>query len=156
MSNGEKMIDEKDRKILSLMNSNPGISRKELAEKVGLAENTTTLRLQRLKGKKLLLGKSPIIALDRIGYDITVALHVTVAHGKLGEAAHKWSKDANVCSLYRISGDYDLLIIAKFHNTKEVDEWNQKIFADTELIERTSTSIVFGIEKEGTNPGEIT
>ncbi len=76
--------------------------------------------------------------------------------GKLEEAAHKWVKDANVCSLYRISGDYDLLIIAKFHNTKEVDEWNQKIFADTELIERTSMSIVFGIEREGTSPGEIT
>jgi len=149
------LADEKDKKILSMMGKNPSISQKELAQEIGLTRSTVNVRLQRLKEGKLLLGRSPVIALDKIGYDITVAVHASVAHGKLQEAAKKWSNDANVCSLYRISGDYDLLIIGKFHNTKEVDEWNQKIFADTELIERTSTSIVFGIEREGTNPNEI-
>ncbi len=149
-------MDVRDKEILNLLSRNPNITRDEIAKKLGLTGPAITSRIQRMKQKKIILGTLPIIDLAKAGYDVTVIVNIKIKNGKLEEAAQKWGKDPNVCSLHRISGEYDMVLIAKFHNTKELNKWNQKIAADTENIERTNTSIVFETEKEGAIPNEIT
>ncbi len=148
------MADETDKKILNMLASNPLISQKEIAERLGITAPAINSRLQRLKQKKILLGTLPAIDLPKIGYDVTVVLKAQAERGQLEAAAAKWAKHPNVCALYRISGEYDLVLIAKFHNTKELDTFNQEMFSD-ELIARTNTSLAFSAKKEGPNPNEI-
>ena len=149
------MIDEKDKQILNLLVQNPGITRDQIAEKLKVTGPAITSRIQRMKHKKIILGMAPIIDLHKVGYDMTAIVRVQIKNGRLETAASKWAKDPNVCALHRISGEYDMLLTVKFHNTKELNEWNQKIVADTENIYRTDTSLVFNTEKEGTAPNEI-
>jgi len=149
------MVDETDKKILNLMTKNPTINQKEIAKKLKLTAPAINSRIQRMKQKKIILGMAPVIDFSKAGYDVTVIVNVKIKNGKLEPAAQKWAKDPNVCSLHRISGEYDMVITAKFHNTKELNKWNQKITADKELIERTNTSLVFATEKEGMGPNEI-
>lgn len=149
------MIDETDRKIIALLVHNPEITQKQIAEKVGLTAPAINNRLQRLRASGVLLGFSPIIGFDKLGYDITVLVNAKIRNGKLVEAAEKYSEEPGVCSTYTVTGEYDMVLVAKFHNTKELQKWNQKMTQDTEFIERINTSLVFTTQKEGTNPNKI-
>jgi DNA-binding Lrp family transcriptional regulator len=148
-------IDEKDKQILNLLLENPGITQKQIGEKIGLTGAAVNNRLQRFRAKGIIKGFQPIISLDKIGYGLTAIVNIRVKAGKMGAAEKKWSKSPNVCSIYRISGDYDLLIIAKFKDMKELDVWSNTLFDDAEVIARTNTSVVFGGEKEGVNPNRV-
>ncbi len=148
------MVDEIDKKILSMLSKKSDITQKEIAEKLDITPPAVNSRLQRLKHKKVLLGMTPVLDLHQLGYDVTVVIKARAERGRLEAVASKWAKASNVSALYRISGDYDLVLIAKFHNTKELDEFNQKMFSD-ELIARTNTSLVFSTKKEGMGPNEI-
>lgn len=149
------MVDETDKKILEMLANNPKITQQQIAKQLSLTPPAINSRIQRMKQQKIILGNAPIIDLTKVGYDITVIVNARIKNGKLNQAAQKWGKDPNVCSLHRVSGEYDMIITAKFHNTNELNEWNQKIVADTENIERTNTCLVFATEKEAILPNEI-
>jgi len=149
------LVDEKDKKILNMLAHGPHITQKQIAKKIGLTPPAVNNRIQRLKEKKVLLGTAPIIALDKIGYDLTVIVNVKIKSGQLEEAAEKYAKDPFVCASYRITGDYDMLLIVKLHNTKELNEWNKIMTSDSKLIERTNTSLAIHVKKEGTTPTKI-
>lgn len=146
------MLDETDKKILALLMRSPEITQKQIAGKVGLTAPAINNRLQRLRADGVLLGSSLLIDLGKLGYDITVLVNAKIRNGKLVEASEKYSKEPGVCSTYTVTGEYDMVLVAKFHNTKELEKWNQKMTQDTEFIERINTSLVFTMQKEGTNP----
>lgn len=148
-------VDEKDRAILNLMIQGPFITQKEIAAELGVTPPAVYSRIQKMQGQGILQGFSPIIALDKIGYDITAVVHIKIKNGKMEEAAEKLAKDPKVCSVFDVSGEYDMMAIAKFYNTKELDRWDKKLLKDTELIERINTSIVFTAKKESTNVNKI-
>lgn len=149
------MIDETDRQIIALMAKGGGITQKQIAKKAGLTAPAISSRIQKLRAGGVLLGFSPIISMDKLGYDITVLVNARIRNGKLVEAGEKYSKEPGVCSTYTVTGEYDMVLVAKFHNTKELEGWNQKMTQDTEFIERINTSLVFTTQKEGTNPNGI-
>ncbi len=148
-------IDEKDRQTINAILKVSGFNQRRIAEELGITAPAVNNRLQRLREKGVILGSSPIIALAKVGYDLTAIVNVRVKPGKMAAAEKKWAKDTNVCSLYRISGDYDIMIIAKFRSMGDLDKWSDRIFDDAEIIERTNTSIAFGAEKEGVNPNRV-
>ncbi len=149
------MVDETDKKILNLMIQNPEVTQKDIASSLKITPPAVHSRIQRLKAKKIIKGTMPVLDLDKLGYDITIVAMVIVKNGKLREAGKKWAKDRNVCAVYRITGKSDLVIIAKFKNTKELNSWNQRIVGDTANIDRVNTSIVFEGEKDPVTPNEI-
>ncbi len=149
------MIDETDKKILTTLIQKPFIPQKELAKEVGVTTPTIYNRTLKLKKDGIFLGYTPMIAYDKLGYDVTAIINIQIKDGKVKEAAAKFINDPNVCSVYDISGRYDFLVIAKFHNVKELDNWDNKILQETELIERLNTSIAFNTPKESTNTNKI-
>ncbi len=149
------MVDDTDKKILNLMIQNPAITQKEIAKKIKITPPAVHSRIQRLKAKGVIKGMVPVLDLSKLGYDITVVIMATVKNGKIKEAGEKWSKDKNVCAVYRITGKSDLTIIAKFKNTKELSDWNLKLASDSEHLERVNTSLVFNSEKDTLIPNEI-
>ena len=149
------MIDKKDKKILNLMIQNPELSQKKIANEMNITPPAVHNRILKMKEKGILLGTAPKIALDKVGYDLTVVINVKVKNGKLKATEQMLSKDPNVCICYRISGVYDIMVIAKFHNTNELDAWTNKMLAESTSIDRTNTSIVFTKGKEQLTPSEF-
>ncbi len=147
------MIDEIDKKILNLMISFPEIRQHELAKKIGISAPAVTNRIKKLKKEKVLLGYRPSIDLHKLGYDVTVVITVRTAQN-LEATANKWAQDPHVCAAYRVTGETDFVLVAKFRNTKELDKFNQAMFAD-ESVNRTNTSLVFSAAKEGQLPNRV-
>ena len=96
-------LDEKDRQILNLYLEKPGITQKQIAEKIGLTGPAVNNRIQRMKNAETIKGFTPIIDLKKLGYDITIIVDVKIKGGNTREAAQKWAKDPNVTALYVIA-----------------------------------------------------
>ena len=148
-------FDEKDKQILNLLLEKPGITQKEIGEKIGIRGPSVNNRIQKMKKQKIITGYTPTINAEKLGYDVTVVVNVKIKGGKLTITSEKYATDPHVCALYTISGEYDMVIVAKFHNRSELQEWNEKMTQDTEHIERVNTSLCFSTPREATNPNKI-
>ena len=149
------MVDEINKKILNLLNEKPFITQQEIAQELGLTRPTIYSRLQKMKEEGTFRGYAPIIDLEKLGYGLTALVNIKIKNAKNKEAAALLATDPNVCSVYDRSGEFDLLVIARFHNVKELDEWDNKLLKETEMIASLNTSIAFNTPKETTNPNKI-
>jgi DNA-binding Lrp family transcriptional regulator len=133
----------------------PDINQKELAEKIGVSPPAVNARIQRMKREGIIKGMVPVIDLKKLNYQFTILVNVRAKNGKLIEAAERILEEEHVSSVYRITGEYDIVVVAKFRTMDELNLWNQKMSKMTDMIERTNTSLVWSVYKEGTTPNEI-
>ena len=149
------MSKNKDNQILTLLVNNPGISQKEIAKNLGVSPPAINNRIQRMRKKGIIKGFVPLIDLGKLGFELTAIVKIRVKGAKFREAAEFLVKEKHVCSVYMITGEHDVLAVAKFKHMSEMDQWTQDILKKTDVIERTSTSVVFDPFKESTVPNEI-
>ena len=78
------MIDNQDRRILRLWQSDPSIPRKQLAEEAGLSLGALNRRIDRLRGDKVLGARRAEIDWAKLGYTVQVFLRVTLDKTQAG------------------------------------------------------------------------
>ncbi|MCX6801865.1 MAG: Lrp/AsnC family transcriptional regulator [Candidatus Diapherotrites archaeon] len=149
------MAKNADAEIVNLMLKEPSLSQKEIAKKLKISPPAVTNRIKKMKAEGLIEGFPPLLNMLKFGYDTTVLVMVRVKDGKLIDAAKWLSADSNVCAVYRITGVYDIAVIAKFRNTRELNDWNMRALANSDLIDRMNTSLVFDALKEGAIPNKL-
>jgi DNA-binding Lrp family transcriptional regulator len=142
-------------RILSLLLNEPDISQKEIAKLLKISPPAVTNRIKKMKAEGIIAGFQPLVNTLKFGYDTTVLVMVRVKNGKLMDAAKWFAADDNVCAVYRITGVYDIAVIAKFKNTRELNDWNRRVAASTDHVERMNTSLVFDSLKEGSAPNKL-
>ena len=151
-------MDGTDLKILNLLISKPRVNRKEIAKKLGLTPPAITHRIRKMRESGIIKGFLPVANFEKLGFDVTMFSNIKVKYDKVKEATARFVKDRNVCAVYYIAGEYDLLVITKFKNTQEFSEWLARVNnpkANADFIERMNSSIVFGVMKEGFTPNKI-
>ena len=96
---------------------------------------------------KILKGYSVIMDHEKLGYQLTVVMEVTVSKGRLIEMEHEIAKNPNVCCVYDVTGLTDAFIIAKFKTREELGRFTKRLLA-LPYIERTNTHVVLTTMKE--------
>jgi len=71
-------IDHIDRKILRLMQADPGISTADLAQQAGMTVAPCWRRLEKLKKAGVLLGKRVVVDRRALGYAVQVFLRINL------------------------------------------------------------------------------
>ena len=72
------MLDDLDRRLLRLLQTDPAQGVPELAEAAGLTPARVTRRLDRLREDRVLLGSQVVIDWAALGYDVAVSLRITL------------------------------------------------------------------------------
>ena len=76
-------IDNLDRKILSLLQTDAGLSAATIGEKVGLSQSPCWRRIQRFKDAGLIKEQGMVFDRKKLGFDTMVFAHVKLtAHGR--------------------------------------------------------------------------
>jgi Lrp/AsnC family transcriptional regulator len=75
------MLDDLDRRILRVWQSEPTLSVAELAERTGLSAAQTTRRISRLQDTGVIEGMESTIDWTALGYSVEVSLRVTLDKG---------------------------------------------------------------------------
>lgn len=140
-------LDDIDRKLLKelLMNSNR--SQRELAKAIGVSTATVINHIQRLESAGVIKDYTVMLDYERLGYELTAIVEMTVSRGKLIEVEKAVSKLPYVCAVYDITGEIDAIIVAKFRNRQELSEFPKALLGMPD-IQRTNTHVVLNTIKE--------
>ena len=141
------VLSETDTKILHALLEDARFSSRQIAKKVGVSVGTVLSRIKKLEDEGLIKGYSVIMDHERLGYELTVVMEITVSKGRLVEMENEIAKIPNVCSVYDVTGLTDAFIIAKFKSREELGKFTKRLLA-LPYIERTNTHVVLTTVKE--------
>jgi len=141
-----------DKEIISILREDARTSYKEIAKKTGVAISTVHNTIKRLYDEGVIKNFSVKLNSRKLGFDITVFIGIQVGQGFMGEVEAKLKENSNVCQLFAVTGEYDLLLIAKFRNTEELDIFTRSFLQKIQGVQRTNTSLVLETLKERLNP----
>jgi DNA-binding Lrp family transcriptional regulator len=141
------VLNETDMKILQVLLEDARFSSRQVAKKVGVSVGTVLSRIKRMEENGIIKGYSVIMSHERLGYELTVVMEVTVSKGRLIEMENEIAKIPNVCSVYDVTGLTDAFIVAKFKTREELGKFTKRLLA-LPYIERTNTHVVLTTVKE--------
>ncbi len=141
------VLSETDVRILQVLLEDARFSSRQIAKKVGVSVGTVLSRIKKMEDDGLIKGYSVIMNHERLGYELTVVMEVTVSKGRLVEMENEIAKISNVCSVYDVTGLTDAFIIAKFKTREELGKFTKRLLA-LPYIERTNTHVVLTTVKE--------
>lgn len=147
-------LDETDIKILNAMLAMRETGYTAIAKKLELTPAAVQKRVKRMIAKGVFLGTTPVLDLKKMGFGITAVIKVSVLKGKMVEEAERWSQKRNACSVYRVTGDYDIIVIGKFKGMDELNEFTLAMNKEG-WVSKTNTSITFEIAQESANPNAV-
>ena len=147
MKNKQLNIDEIDKRLLRLLASNSRLSFRKISHILEISPATVAERIKKLEKTDVIKRYTVSIDYEKIGYELSAVIEITVAKGKLLEVEEKISKLSNVCAVYDVTGHTDAFIVAKFKSRKELSSFI-KILLASPFIERTNTHLVLNTIKE--------
>jgi Lrp/AsnC family transcriptional regulator for asnA, asnC and gidA len=140
-------ISEKDLSIINALINNSRQSYRDLAKVSHVSIATIGNRIKELTKKNILQGYTTLIDYDKLGYETHVMISIRVSQGKELIIEKRLFNDPHVTAIYDITGDFDVLIIARFKNRKSLDTYVKKI-QTYEFVERTQTQLILNTIKE--------
>ena len=140
-------LSYKDSELLKHLCYNGKASQRELAELSGFALGTVSNRLKNLEKKKIIRGYFADIDPDKVGFTLTATIHLRIMKGKIMDVQATIANHSRVFAVYDITGEWDSLVLARFKDREEMDEFIKTTLSQKN-IERTSTSLVLNNVKE--------
>lgn len=141
--------DETDLKILELLQGNSRASFKYIAKKVGVSEATVYNRIKKMEQEGLI--KKYTIKLNLESFEnawFTAVIRVRLTSGKYVPDVSAWlEKMPHVHALYDVTGDYDLVLITRFSNHRELFSFIRELSA-IQHVAHTNSEIVMKMFKE--------
>ena len=141
------VLNETDMKILQVLLEDARFSSRQIAKKVGVSVGTVLSRIKKMEDDGLIKGYSVLMDHEKLGFELTVVMEITVSKGRLVEMENEIAKISNVCSVYDVTGLTDAFLIAKFKSREELGKFAKRLLA-LPYIERTNTHVVLTTVKE--------
>ncbi|MFB6208351.1 MAG: Lrp/AsnC family transcriptional regulator [Candidatus Nanohaloarchaea archaeon] len=152
------MVDQLDVKILEELNSDGRASMRQIASEIDASPSTVSNRIKDLKENGVLTGFRPVINYDRIGYNLTSITQIRTEAGMQDTVADKLAERKFVSSLYQVTGDKDVIVIARFKGRRDLKENLIQDLNKMEGVKNTNTNVVLDSEVEdrpvSLEPGE--
>jgi DNA-binding Lrp family transcriptional regulator len=140
-------IDDKDMKILKHLLADSRLSYRNIATALGISVGTVASRIKELELNGVIKRYTTIVDDEKLGYQLSAVIEVTVSKGKLLEMEKEIAKIPNVCAVYDITGLTDAMIVAKFKSREELSNFAKSLLA-MPYVERTNTHLVLTTVKE--------
>ena len=143
-------MDAIDEKILQALKENSTLSKRKIAKRMGVPLTTVFHRIKRMEKEGIIRKYTVITDPEKLGYGICAYILVSVkqnpAEGKRVSqqeiASYITKMFANVESVAIITGEFDLIIKARFKSIKQLNEFLTTKLRNIEGIDKTITSIV--------------
>jgi len=142
-----KDIDNLDIRIIRELRRDSKNTYKSLSQTIGTSLGTIYNRIRKLEKMGIIKNYTINIDYSKLGYDLTALIMLEVDGPYIIEIEQKLSEYDEVMSVYDITGEFDVAVIAKI---KDRDHLNKliKTILTTPHIKRTVTSIALSIVKE--------
>jgi len=146
-----KKLDKLDLAILGILQENPKLRIRDLAERLKMPKSTIYYRLRQLESQGIIKKYGVILDSDKLGFEYIVIIQVRAKYGPKyhDEIGKLLSKNPYVQGVYYVLGDIDFIVIGKFPSKAKYMEFLEQLI-NTPTIERSSTMVVAKVIKEET------
>lgn len=146
----EFLNDEINTRIIREYLDDSRQSIREISRKIGVAPGTVIARMKQCEDYGLIKKFTAQLDFNKMGLVITAITHVQIKGGGLFEKNNLLNKMREIYAIYKVTGGTDIIIIAKFQSTQELDAFTTKL-NETSSIRRTRTYVVLDTIKEDFN-----
>ncbi|MBL0374386.1 Lrp/AsnC family transcriptional regulator [Rhizobium sp. KVB221] len=149
------MLDDRDRKILSLLQSDGGMSVAELADIVNLSVSACSRRILRLESEGYILGRKAVLDRTKMGVPTTVfALVKTARHGDDWLAAfHRAIANIpEIVEAHRLTGNHDYILKIVLPRVEHYDVIYKQIIRQVELFDVSASISMEALKESGALP----
>jgi Lrp/AsnC family leucine-responsive transcriptional regulator len=145
------MIDEMDRRILSLLQQDARLPNAEIARRVGMAPSATLERLRKLEDRGVIQGYEVRLDPRKLGLGLTAFIFVR-AQDKAGEleTGERLKQHPNVHEVHHMAGEDCYLVKVRATDTEDLGRMLRADFSAMATVRSTRTTIVLGTLKEST------
>ncbi len=140
-------IDDLDKNILDLLSEDSRRSFREIADLLNIAVGTAYNRIKKMEDSKIIKAYTTSIDYQRIGYELTALILIQAEGQHLTEIEKETSQIGSVSSVYDITGEFDIAVIAKFKSRRELNSFIKTLLKNRH-VKRTVTNIILNVVKE--------
>ena len=142
------MIDEMDRRILSLLQQDARLANAEIARRVGMAPSATLERLRKLEERGVIQGYEVRLDPRKLGLGLTAFIYVR-ANDKAGEdTGERLRQHQNALEVHHIAGEDCFLVKVRATDAEDLGRMLRSDFSQIPGVVSTRTTIVLGTLKE--------
>lgn len=138
-------LDHTDRRILGLLQQEPGINASELGEKIGLSQSAVWRRMQTLREQGVIVDQPVKIDREKVGLNTMVFAHVKLtSHGRsnLAEFSEAVQEFPEVLDCYVMLGNVDFLLRIVTEDIKAYEQFFFEKLSQLSGIQEVNSSIV--------------
>ncbi|MBT8078140.1 MAG: Lrp/AsnC family transcriptional regulator [Gammaproteobacteria bacterium] len=146
-------LDQTDRRILSLLQTRPGINAAAIGEQIGLSQSACWRRMQRLRDAGVIKDQAAVLDREKVGLDTMVFAHVKLtSHGRsnLSDFAQIVQSYPEVLDCYLILGNVDFLLRIVTEDIKAYERFFFEKLSRLPGIQEVNSSIVLSDVKHTT------
>ena len=144
-------LDDTDKKIIRLIQSEGRITNNELAKRINLTTTPTLERVRRLEREGIIEGYSARINKEAVGRGFTAFVKVTLKVHQLNlmeEFTSAIKEIPEILACYHTTGDGDFLLHVVARDTKDYEQLMRNKLTTLPDVERLHTSIVLNTIKD--------
>jgi DNA-binding Lrp family transcriptional regulator len=140
-------IDETDMQIINLLQEDSRLSFNKIAHKLGISVGTALNRVKSLEEKGALKGYTVIVDPNKVGYSLTAIILIQAEGKHLLDVEKEIAKMNNVISVYDITGDFDIIVVARFKDRESLNAFIKHLLT-VPYVKRTVTNVALNVIKE--------
>ena len=146
-------LDHTDRRILDLLQTEPGINASEIGEKIGLSQSAVWRRIQSLREEGVIREQPVKLDREKVGLNTMVFAHVKLtSHGRsnLADFSEAVRKYPEVLDCYVLLGNVDFLLRIVTEDIKAYEQFFFEQLSQLPGIQEVNSSIVLSDIKHTT------
>jgi DNA-binding Lrp family transcriptional regulator len=141
------MVDETSKKVLEEYLKDSTQSFREIARKIGVSSGTVASRVKDMEEKGIIKKYTTLLDYEKLGYELTAVTEIIVSEGMMIEVGENISNIRQTIGVYNVTGDSDILVIAKFKSRQDLSDFTKTILKMAHVV-RTRTHVVLNTLKE--------
>jgi DNA-binding Lrp family transcriptional regulator len=136
-----------DAELINALLADGRASLRSLAEELDVSVTTVSNHLSDLEDDGVIRGYAPVIDYEEVGYDVTAIIQLKVEGNALPDITDRLEERKQVVSVYEVTGDYDIIAVAKFEDTDDMNDEIKTVLTDPDVNE-SNTSVVLNAPVE--------
>ena len=121
------MIDETSKKVLAEYLKDSRQSFREVARKIGISSGTVASRIKEMEEADIIKKYTTLLNYEKLGFELTAVTEITVSEGMMIEVGNEIAKIDHTVGVYNVTGDSDILVIAKFRSRSSLSDFTKTI-----------------------------
>jgi len=130
-----------DAKLINALLSDGRASLRSLAEDLDVSVTTVSNHLSDLEEEGVITGYVPVVDYEKVGYDVTAIIQLKVEGNSLPDITDRLEDHKQVVSVYEVTGEFDVIAVAKFEDTDDMNDNIKSVLTDPDVNE-SNTSVV--------------